>query len=256
MKKLGCALLVILAFLAGTKWEERSCEKDKRAQLSVVSAEFQKELVSREKAETMAKVIAVENERLRAEKAALEARVKDCKPVPETKRVVPRKKKPRASKPKACEKKVVSKPKEKALTPPKAVTPTLPVPQEETLEQKLSKACGGGPVKFVGGRWICVKDEAKVQPEPTLSVAPAPTDTFFANAVDEETEVQAPVQTSAYVAPVYVAYEPLSRPNCMTEPYSEGGGRRYEAGYQHDNRTNGKCRCGSPGCDLRWPWQR
>lgn len=249
MKKLGCVVLIVLSFFVGMKWSERACTKEKRAQLSAVSKEFKKEIDAKGKAETMAKVIAAENERLRAENAALEARLKDCKPVPETKRVVPRKKKPRALKPKSCEKKVVSTPKEKVLAPPEAITPAPLVPQKK-------EPCPGGEMKVVAGKWQCVKDEAKVQAEPTPSVVPAPADDFFANAVDEEVEAQASVQTPVQVAPVYVAYEPLSRLNCMTEPYTEGNGRFYPAGFQHDNRTNGKCRCGSPGCDLRWPWQR
>ena len=102
MKKLGCAVLVVLAFFAGMKWMEYSSAKNRRAQLSAISSEFQKEMKAKSKAETMAKVIAVENERLRAEKALLEARLKDCKPVPPTKRVVPREGKPRTSKPKSC----------------------------------------------------------------------------------------------------------------------------------------------------------
>lgn len=238
MKKIGCVLLVVLAFFVEMKWEERSCTKDKRAQLAVVSEEFQKELESREKAEAMAKDIAVENERLRVENAALETRLKDCKPVPETKIMVPRRKKPRAS-------------EARIFVPPPA-----PKEQKETLAHKLSKACGG-PVKFdaVRGKWHCDK-HVQAKPAPSIVIASEEKD-FFANAVDEEVEVQAvpapALQHAVYVAPVY---EPLSRTNCMTEPYTEGNGRFYPAGYQFDNRTNGKCRCGSEECDLRWPWQR
>lgn len=232
------------------------CEKEKRAQLSTVSTEFEKEIDARIKAETKAKDAAVENERLRAEKAQLEAQVKDCKPpVPETKKVVPRKKKPRAAKPKTCEKKVVSRPEEKALVPPKAVAPTTPPTQEETLEQKLSKACGG-PVKFdeARGKWKCDKqEERKVQSEPALPADIAPADDFFANAVDEGVEAQAQAQTSTYVAPVYVEYDSLSRANCMTQPFRDPvDGRFYPIGAQHDRRNNGTCRCGSPGCYSFW----
>lgn len=249
MKKLGCALLVILAFLAGMKWEERVCTKEKRAQLDAVFTEFQKEINARGKTEKMAKVIAVENERLRAENAQLEARVKDCKPVPETKSVVPRKKKPRA---------FAVKPPVNVVQPKK---PSLPKPQpkdeevikvvvapapKEVLPQK-KEPCPDGEMKVVAGKWPCVKEE------PTPPVVPTPTDDFFANAVDEEVEVQAPVQTPAQVTPVYVTYEPLSRVNCMTEPFRDSDGRFYPAGFQHDRRSNGMCRCGSRGCDLRWP---
>ncbi|MEK7569196.1 MAG: hypothetical protein AAB497_03720 [Patescibacteria group bacterium] len=256
MKKPWCVVLVILAVFAGMKWAEYSSTKKKEGQ-----AQFTEPVRDVAGEKQMAKFLATvkgaatENERLRAENALLVAQLKDCKPVPPTKRIVPREGKPRTSKPKSCEKKVVAKPKEKAPAPPKAIAPTPPAPQEESLAEKVSRNCGGGPVKFVGGKWICLEKEvAKVQAEPTKPSAEP--DAFFANAVDEDAGEQAPARTPAYTAPVYAAYEPLSRPNCMTEPFTDGSGRPYEAGYQFDNRSNGKCRCGSEGCDLRWPWQR
>lgn len=239
MKKLGCVLLVILAFFVGAKWEERSCVKNKMTEI---------EASLKKMGRRVTEAVAI-NKQLFAENIALEARLKDCKPMPETKRIVSRKEKTRTSK-----KKVASKPKEKALTPPKVAAPATPPVQEETLEQKLSKVCGGGPVKFVDGKWICVKEkEVKVQTEPTPLVTPAPADDFFADAVDDEVETPQATPTMEPQRVAYVAYEPLLRSNCMTEPFTDSDGRFYPVGFQHSRESNGMCRCGSRGCDLRWP---
>lgn len=216
MKKLvvlvSVVALVTLAFFAVVKWIEDSSAKDRRARLSAILFEFQKEIDARGKAETMAKDKAAENERLREEIKSLETRLKDCEPsVPPTKRVVPREGKPRTWK-KSCEKKVASKPKALALSP-------APKEQEETLVQRLAKACGG-MVKFdeSRGKWHCVS-------------APPPTSSF-AKAIDEEIGVQVAVPTSNVVA----AQEPL-QPRCS--PYIDSDGMLVPEG---DRRVPGGSR--------------
>lgn len=234
-------VLVSIAVVGGWKWTEHlSSKENERAQFL---ARFQKEksdlVLKLSLAERATRVSGSEAERLREENTLLQAKLADCgkKPKPTAKRVVPRAKNVRVAKPKKTEE-------------PKAfVSPKSPQAQEETLAQKLEKACGGRPAKFVGGKWICAKTE------PSAPVTPR--DDFFANAIDEEVEVQAtPVQVPqrvVYAAPVY---EPLSRPNCMSQPFWDSDERFYPAGFQHDRRSNGKCRCGSPGCDFRWPQSR
>src|SRR3989338_7191794 len=90
-------VLVLIAFIGGWEWMKYSSKKYQDR----LSSQIQKEKGEREKALKMAEVVrktkamAVENEQLRAENALLVAQLKDCKPVPETKKFVPRVGKPR-----------------------------------------------------------------------------------------------------------------------------------------------------------------
>lgn len=206
-------LLVVmsLACVGGWKWMEySSAKKNEQAplDLSLQEKSMANSLaaVKEMAAESLAAVkeMADENARLRAENALLETRLKDCKPVPETKRVVPRVKKPRVSKPKSCEKKVVSKPKEKAPIPPKAVAPA-PAPQAK----KVKEPCPAGEtLKITAGRWQCVKDEPKSPTEAPPIVVAAPETSSFAKAIDEEIGAQGAVSTFAVTAVQVPLHQP------------------------------------------------
>ena len=227
-------VLVLIAFIGGGGGMKYSSKKYQDR----LSSQIQKEKGEREKALKMAEVVrmtkamAVENEQLRAENALLVAQLKDCKPVPETKKVVPRVGKPRKPYYKRVAKTVQPKP-----TPQPAPKMAVLPPQKENLAEKMAKVCGG-PAELVDGKWRCVKKEvAKAEPTPVVTTEP---DTFFAGAVDDEAEETQVEQASARQRVVIVA-----PPACPA--YIDVFGMSIPEGYRR--RPGGSiCECGSPRC--------